>query len=258
MQTPIRPYDALEVVRHLMGARCLYNLAAVDRPVRRVVVWHLVRLRTVAVPFAVAALAIVLGAVAASALVQGGRHTNNSTANAGTSVSIAGVSFSPGSGHCIAYSTLAFSAVNNKQVESGVVRCNGTSVDGSCDDVKFVETGSNGAFSCYPHGSFTNSFFHTFKVMRQTGDSPYFFAYIDGTLEEGQGGFSTSNPVELWSWGERTGSGTGCTGWGGSGAFQDWQKLVYGNPWTDISGAISTTCWTVSGIDINKEWHVDN
>ena len=99
-------------------------------------------------------------------------------------------SYGSESDNCVLYAIVLEQYQNDRQFEAGVVRCNGTAIDGSCDDVRFVETwrgpgrvaGVN--FLCYPHGSFTNGTEYRFKFLRRDSvSSSIFDSYVGGTQE---------------------------------------------------------------------------
>lgn len=135
------------------------------------------------------AIAVGVGLVAifiptAYAVVQGGRRTPSATYFDGTSAYVAGSSFSPGSGHCIVYAVLVYDETDPRQLETGLTRCSGAAGDGTCDDVKFVETFDGSMYTCYPHGSFSNDFHYYFDVKRAGNADGRFYAHIGSSQSQ--------------------------------------------------------------------------
>jgi hypothetical protein len=207
-----------------------------------------------AVAPAIAFLMIVIGAVAANAEEFGGRYTGY---NDGTFARIQGNQFGPLASHCIIFSTLASNEGGGlAQLQAGLVRCNGTALVGTCDNVKFVESiNANNVATCFPHGTFSLGVYHDFKVQRTSAGNSFFQAYINGTPYEFLNGFGSS--VRMWAWGERTPS-AGCGSWQGRGTFKDWQKYDFSTGWVQTAGNVypGNGCWTISGVDANRVWNV--
>lgn len=191
---------------------------------------------------------------------QGGRRTRNETNFEGTSANLTPHSFNPDSGHCVLQSVLAYDFSADRQLETGSVRCDGATIDGTCHSgYHFVETYANNVYTCFQHSSFNNGDTSTFWVDRSSSQSGTFYAHIDGYTRESQGGFTPGTNVRGIAWMERAGSGTGCSGWGPAhGTFHDWQSTFGTNNWQYSTGSIynPTGCWAVSTISSTGDFDV--
>lgn len=165
--------------------------------------------------------------------------------------------FGPDNGSCVVYVATLTDPASFRQVESGVVRCNGTSLDGSCSGVKYVEVLDNHGYNCFPHGSFLNSESHAFKVVRNLNGAQVATGYVDGQGYEQGGGFLGN--AFAGSMAEYTRpDAVDCTGWSGTEHFANFQRFIYGSGWDYVGGSSSTQCWTVGAINSTGDWNASH
>lgn len=200
----------------------------------------------------------------ALAYVQGGRRTAvNSTLNGSSMGITAMTAFYPDNGNCVLQASVVYDGVNFRQLLVGLLRCQGATVDGTCQSgVKFVERWYNGSFFCYPHGGFANGTEITVSLNRSGVQTDTFIPYINGVGYNTQGGFSTgATAVQAFAFGERT-PGSSCNGTWGNGLrmrFRNWQRLT--NDYAYVSGDLHTnpannTCWNVSNATSTGDFNV--
>lgn len=213
---------------------------------------------------AIFAVVFVATAGAAMAVVQSGRHSAWKSFD-GVVAHIEGESFHPDAGDCVLYSTLAYDPTDYRQLETGLVRCNGTSIDGTCNNVIFVETwrgpgniaGTN--YKCYVHGSFYNTSFYRFELLRESASSDIFDVYLFASMTHAGslGSMDPAHNLQIWAWGEHT-PHSNCDGYSPAvGHFKDWQKFFYGSGWSYLSGTVSQQCsWLVSSISSTGDFSV--
>ena len=216
----------------------------------------------VALSTCLAVLVLSAAGAFADAAEQGGRHSSLTANTDGYRASVRGDAFNPMSGGCIIFAVLEWSPSAYRQVEAGLVRCQNASIDGTCNNVRFVErwTGPGGVagqdYVCFPHGGFVNGTYYGFSVYRDSSTSNKFHAYLNGVAQEGAAGFA--NDAVGVAWGEHThGGGSTCSGWHGNGYFYSLQKFNYGSGWAHTEGVVDTTCWYVTGVS-GLEWIVDH
>ena len=189
---------------------------------------------------------------------QGGRFTSSSTAFDGVKALVQGVNFFPGSSNCLLYSILTSRDTQpTRHVEAGLVRCNGITIDGTCDDVRFVDYYNSNTYTCYPHGTFNTGSYYSIQISRKTATTSSFTAYLGGGEYETFPGFSTSDKLTFIAWGEQTGQYTSCDGWTGQGTFTDFSRLYIGDGWSyPQTTQVRTTCWTVGSMSSTGDFLV--
>jgi len=190
-------------------------------------------------------------AFAAGAVDQGGRYDSSfsSTANKLSSTAATMISASPSSGSCIVISVIH--AGGSNQVETGLTRCNGTSIDGTCASGQtFVETSEGSGFTCYPHGSFALGSYYSIGVARPATNEQV--GQIAGTLHEGiPGGWPSTIYARTWGeWTTGTGSHT-CSGWSAVGQFTGWTYTTNSGTivnFTNSNTSVAAGCWSVGSL----------
>lgn len=219
---------------------------------------------------AATALAVVasgaLGGVnsADAAYDQEGRRTGTAAAD-GSYAEIAGNGFPARSGQCVLYAALTtdFDGTQ-RQIESGLVRCNGANIDGTCfDGHAFVERYNGTNYYCQQGYTFTNNTAYDATTYRQSSTSTTFTGHVNGASLT-QAGFGLADEVRGIAWGEATG-GTGCPS-PSRGTFRSWKRydtssgwsLVTGSTvWTDHAGITGAPCWVASPVSATGEFDVD-
>ncbi len=100
------------------------------------------------------ALGLVLGTVAWAGIDQDGRQTDSNSVD-GTYADIVGNGFYTPNNACTLYSILLFG--NGRMVETGLLRCVGATIDGTCyDDRTFAERLDGSNYFCSPGDHFNN------------------------------------------------------------------------------------------------------
>lgn len=186
-------------------------------------------------------------------VAQDGRRTTVATID-GASVYINGDSFNAPSGTCVLYSVLVYVYGSNpRHVETGLVRCTPQSLDmGSCTNgYSFAEryAGGNNYF-CNQGPGFNNDTDYYAKIDR-TGTNSMVGSINGASIT--QSGFVTSEPIDTWTWGEITATGTACAISPARGVFYSWTKKVSGT-WSTVpspsiyhnsTGGRPSPCWGV-------------
>jgi len=171
---------------------------------------------------------------ARAGLDQDGRETGSSHVD-GSFARLQGDSYHPSSNQCVLYSTLSYDSTAGRQVESGLVRCSGASIDGTCPSGQvFVERFNGSAYFCTPGYSFDNFYQYDATTYRNSSTSTTFTGHINGASLT-QGGFGLSDNIHGWAWGEATG-GTTCPS-SISGSIVDWEKYDTSAGWTYVTSS---------------------
>lgn len=174
-----------------------------------------------------------------------------------SSVYVEGDSFYTPSRACVLYALLIHTTYDGgRHLESGLVRCDNETIDGTCPGGRtFIERFNGSSYYCTPGGDFNN-------------DTSYFTrnAYADGSgnrvayiqnVSLGQSGFYQSSPRRTYAWGEVTGGANCPTSASATGIFYYWRRNINGN-WGYVNsssrysfstGISAAPCWTVSGVD---------
>lgn len=208
----------------------------------------------------VTALAFLLGCViSANANVDGRVRTSFTSSADGSYALIQGQGFNPANGECLVFSTLLANwdpslGSADRQLQTGLVRCNNSFLTLTCDDVRFVEKAAPAGYTCYPHGVFSNTVAQDFKVVRGAAGSGNVKAVINGTDYEAMSDFDQNGLAVAW--GEYTDNS--CSGWSGNGYFDNFQKFNFGSGWSFITGTTETTCFTVSTINSTGDFRVNH
>ena len=170
-------------------------------------------------------------AAVASVVGQHGRRTDSAVID-GTASGVIGNSFNPRSGQCVLYSILIYNESDPHMVETGLVRCTGATIDGTCTGGHgFAERYTGVSLYCNQGNSFTNGTRYNPGISRDSSTS--FSGAVLG-VSIAQGGFPTSDSIHAYAWGEATG-GSSCPTSGNSGSFRDWQRFITGSGWAIIS-----------------------
>jgi hypothetical protein len=206
------------------------------------------------------------GAAAADAAVDhDGRWTGTSAAD-GSYAQVYGNGFSANSGQCVIYAALSFDDTASRQIESGLVRCNGANIDGTCaDGHAFVETVANGNYSCTQGYSITNNTGYDATTYRTGSTSTTFHGHVNGANGD-VGGFGLTDWIKGETWGEATG-GSACPA-PSKGTFLSWERYDTSTGWHYVTsssihrivqGTMSgTPCWaTVSTVSSTGDYVVD-
>lgn len=171
------------------------------------------------------ALSGLVPALASASVVQDGYHLSPQP---GIKANVRLISTLPGAGRCVLASVLGYSSSSAKQIEMGVVTCNGQTIDGTCGPATtlFVETYGGGVYTCYPHGAATLGSTYSVAVNQLSTTSATWRAYGIGTSYESQTGLSSTG-ADTYAWLEATGPGAACNaGWTGSASFVSVQRLI--------------------------------
>jgi hypothetical protein len=183
----------------------------------------------------------------------------------GTRAYVSVSSDSPQSTGCVLFDSVVSSNDSNRQLEVGIARCgSSTSLDGMCsltnNLVKYVERiPASGSAVCYPHGAASYNSSDLFTV-DDSANNGNWYAYIDGTLEQGQSGYDSQ--VRISEWGEDSQHDNySCSGWGGAASFSSWQRYNYGsNQWTTVQSSSQrnvNNCWNL-GLVSNGSFSVSH
>jgi hypothetical protein len=145
------------------------------------------------------------------------------------------VAFHPSSGQCVLYSTLSADFTTLRQIQSGIVRCDGGPLGGSCPSGQvFVERYNGASYFCTPGYSFSNSYQYDATTFRNGPSSTTFTGQINGASLS-QGGFGLSDEIRGLAWGEVAGTST-CPS-SNSGSFFTWQKYDTSSGWSYVTGS---------------------
>ena len=234
--------------------------AAVQRVWGRGPVSRLVKLAFALVP----ALLFVTAAPAMAGLDQDGRKTGTTAAD-GSYSRLVGNGFSATSGQCVLYAALSYDSTSDRQIESGLVRCNGAAIDGTCPDGQvFVERYNGSSYYCTPGYSFDNNTQYDATTYRTGATSTTFTGHINGA-QMSQAGFGLSDSVRGYAWGEATGAST-CPS-PSKGTFTNWKRYDTSAGWSYVtsstthryaSGQSGAPCWdTISSPASDGGFYVD-
>ena len=200
-------------------------------------------------------LALVLAGAALSpvsaGLSQDGRNSNAHNVD-GSFARLQGHTFNPTTGQCVLYSVLSFDATGTqRQVESGIVKCNQATIDGTCTSGHvFVERYNGSGYFCTPGYSFDPIYQYDATTYRISSTSTTFTGHINGASLS-QSGFGLSDNITGYAWGEATG-GSVCPSTN-SGSFIDWEKYDTSVGWTYVTSStvyrhwasmVGAPCWT--------------
>jgi hypothetical protein len=165
---------------------------------------------------------------------QSGRQTGSSSVD-GSYARLQGHAFHPSSGQCVLYSTLSADFTTLRQIQSGIVRCDGGPLGGSCPSGQvFVERYNGASYFCTPGYSFSNSYQYDATTFRNGPSSTTFTGQINGASLS-QGGFGLSDEIRGLAWGEVAGTST-CPS-SNSGSFFTWQKYDTSSGWSYVTGS---------------------
>ncbi len=206
-------------------------------------------------------LALGFGSTAAFASVdQDGRFTSAVTLD-GATVYITPSSFNPASGQCVVYSVLLYDNSNPHQLETGVVGCNGATIDGTCTSGHgFSESfdGVNyhcGQGSTFPMGSATNAL-----IERSSGTTTMWGTTAGSYIS--QAGFGATDSIQSYAWAEATG-GTTCPSRPHSVSFASWKQFTNASGWSYVTLAptyfygqfTASPCWTIGSLSFTGDFN---
>lgn len=184
---------------------------------------------------------------------QDGRRTDATDVD-GTSAYLRGDSFYAASGDCVLYAVLVYDATAGRMVQTGLVRCDGTSIDGTCEGGhRFAERFNGSSYFCNPGGSFDNGDL-IYAYIDRNGASSTTMSGAIGSASNSQSGFGLNNNVRAYAWGESTSGGNAtCPTGNAQGEFTLWDKYKNTSGWTTVSNAsifhgsdgVSGPCWTI-------------
>ncbi|MCW2786038.1 MAG: hypothetical protein JWP74_2555 [Marmoricola sp.] len=121
-------------------------------------------------------------ATAGAADDQEGRRTGTSAAD-GSYAEIFGNGFSATSGQCVLYSVLTVDLTAHRQIQSGLARCDGANIDGTCHDGDaFVESIDANGMKCTPGYSFTDNTGYDATTYRTSSTSTTMDGHVNGAL----------------------------------------------------------------------------
>lgn len=164
---------------------------------------------------------------------QSGRRTGSSSVD-GSYVRLQGHVFHPSSDQCVLYSTLSADLTAFRQIQSGIVSCNGASLTGTCPSGHvFVERYNGISYFCTPGYSFSSNYQYDATTYRIASTSTTFTGQINGASLS-QAGFGLSNEVIGLAWGEATGASL-CPS-SNSASFYTWQKFDTSSGWSYVTG----------------------
>jgi hypothetical protein len=167
---------------------------------------------------------------------QEGRQAGTSTSD-GSYAQVVGNGFSANPGQCVIYSAVSTDVTSSRQVEAGVVRCNGATLDGTCTDGHaFVERWAGGNnYYCTPGYTFNNNTAYDATTYRTSGTSTTFTGHINGASLN-QGGFGLNDDVVATAQAEASG-GTTCPS-PSRGTFNVWERYNTNTGWHYIGNAL--------------------
>lgn len=184
-------------------------------------------------------------------IAQDGRKSGSSTSD-GSYARLVGNGFSPKAGQCVIYSAISADFTSRRQVEAGVVRCSGMTIDKTCPRGKaFVERYDGANYYCRSGYAFDNNTEYDATTYRTGSQSTTFTAHINGQSIS-QGGFGLNDNIRALAWGEVTGTSTTCPTGFSKGTFKVWQRYDTSSGWHYITGSskhnesvgmTGTPCW---------------
>lgn len=207
----------------------------------------------------------VFASPAGAEISQDGRRTAWTAAD-GSFVTVVGNGFSARPNQCVIYSTLTYDSDAPRMIQSGLVRCNGIQLTGSCPDGQtFVERYNGTSYFCRPGYGFNNGTAYDATTYRQSSTSLTFTGHVSGTTWE-QAGFGLTNNVRGYAWGEATGTAANCPA-PSKGTFNQWKKYSTSAGWSYVTGSsvhqwddgwANAPCWaTVSAAASDGGFNVD-
>jgi hypothetical protein len=150
-------------------------------------------------------------------------------------------------------------------VQSGLVRCNTATLDGTCTDGEvFVETYDSLGYRCTSGYTFTNNTEYDATTYRTSATGTTFHGQINGASRDASG-FGLTQSTRGYTWGEAT-SGPTCPS-PSKGTFALWQRYDSATGWAYVtsstiyrnaSGMTNSPCWaTVSSVSSTGGYYVD-
>lgn len=221
-------------------------------------------------------LAAGVGLVSTGALVspanagydQEGRTAGNHSVD-GSYSRLQGNGFSANNHQCVIYSAISEDFTSNgtphRQLESGLVRCNNATIDGTCHNgYVFVERYDGSYYHCKQGYSFSNKYQYDATTYRKSPTSTTFHGHVNGASLD-QGGFNLSYTTVARTWGEASGGST-CPA-PSRGTFHIWKKYDTSGGWTYVTGSSryrnhsgipAAPCWaTISATNSSGGYDVD-
>jgi hypothetical protein len=184
---------------------------------------------------------------------QSGRLTNSQSIDA-TTGGIIGNSSNARPGQCVMYSMLITNGSNPRQVQTGLVRCDGTPLAGTCTGgYTFAERYNGLDYICVQGNNFNNGTRYNAIVSRNTATE---MSGVIGGASAAQSGFPASDAIAAFAWGEASGGGA-CPSGSPSGSFRDWQRIISGGSWGSVANGPTVyhsgnmpgaACWTVGAL----------
>lgn len=204
--------------------------------------------------FAISLVALVFGFSAGSgafaAVDQRGYGTVSASVD-GTTAQLTPHSFHPVTGQCVLYAALIANFTHPLQVETGVVKCNSSSIDGTCtSDHSFSERFDGQSYFCAQGNSFLLDQAQTAFVQRSAG------SYMS------QSGFASGHQLQAFAWAEATG-GSWCPTDSPVGHFAEWKKFSAASGWSYVSvgllvsnsvGIVDAPCWSISTLSASGDF----
>lgn len=185
---------------------------------------------------------------------QEGRVTSTTNLE-GATVDITPSSFNAASGQCVLYSLVMFDSSSSRQVETGVLGCNGQTIDGSCTSgYGFSERYDGSNYYCaqgstFPTGSASNAL-----IERSSGTTAMWGSTVGSYIS--QTGFGASDTIQSLTWGEAS-SGMVCPSSPHSATFTSWKKFINASGWSYVTSAPTyfayrnfptSPCWAVGSL----------
>jgi hypothetical protein len=163
---------------------------------------------------------------------QSGRITDSLSVDA-TAAGVIGNSFNPLSGQCVLYAIVLTDGTSDRQVETGIMRCDGLTLGhGTCTGGhSFAERFNGVDYYCVQGNTFTNGTRYNPIISRNSGTE------VSGAITGAsiaQVGFAASDAIGAFAWGEATG-GSACPATSTNGAFRDWQRIIGGGSWGSVA-----------------------
>jgi len=206
-------------------------------------------------------LALGFGSTAAFASVdQDGRETSGTNLD-GATVTITPNSYNPASSQCVVYSILLYDNTSPRQLETGVIGCNGATIDGTCTSGHgFSERYDGSAYYCAQGSTFPTGSTNPALIERTSGTTAMWGATVGSYIS--QTGFGATDSIRSYVWAEATG-GSACPSRPHSVGFTIWKKFINASGWSYVTSAPpyiygqfpASPCWTIGSLSSTGDFN---
>ncbi|MEN9711088.1 MAG: hypothetical protein RL441_1080 [Actinomycetota bacterium] len=217
-------------------------------------------IRGLAISFVALAIGV-LGQTGAFAGIDQEGYRSSSLSVDGTTAILTPHSFHPWAGHCALYSVLILDWTQPRQMETGLVKCSGSTLDGVCtSDHSFTERFDGSSYFCAQGATFQLDQAQSAIVQRTAGTTSMWATTAGSYMS--QSGFASGHQLQAFAWAEATG-GSWCPTDSPVGHFAEWKKFSVASGWSYVSvgllvsdsvGIFDAPCWSISTLSTSGDF----